>query len=261
MIGNIIKILILSSQIINIKPFLISRSNFISALGTCYSNNIVESSNIVDSSNKYEISYYDGIDDGIYRLNDNDITQDTRKETELKIEKDNQTPLTINYYGAVTTESCLALTSMIKNMDIKSKELEIQYDYRIPIKIHIQSIGGELMPSFYVCDLIRNLDTPVHIYIDGYVASAAATIAVCGHKRYMTKHSSMLIHQLKSSSSGKFTELKDEMSNLNMFMMNLKDIFLTNTKIEEEELEKLLLSDIWLSSEKCLEYGLVDNIL
>ena len=51
---------------------------------------------------------------------------------------------------------------MIKNLDIKSKELELKYEHRIPIKLHIQSMGGELMPTFYVCDLIRNLETPVH---------------------------------------------------------------------------------------------------
>ena len=145
--------------------------------------------------------------------------------------------------------------------EIKSKELELKYEHRIPIKLHIQSMGGELMPTFYVCDLIRNLETPVHVYIDGFVASAAATIAVCGHKRFMTKHSSMLVHQLKSSSSGKFAELKDEMSNLNMFMMNLEDIYLENTKIDKDELEKLLFSEIWLPSDKCLEYGLVDAII
>ena len=67
------------------------------------------------------------------------------------------------------------------------------------------------MPTFYICDLIQNMDTPVHVYIDGYVASAASVIAVCGEKRFMTKHSSILIHQLKSSSAGKFNEMKDEM--------------------------------------------------
>lgn len=184
-----------------------------------------------------------------------------QEKPQIVIDNDYQNPLTINFYGSVSTETCLVLTSMLRKLDIKSKELEIQYDYRIPIKLHIQSMGGELMPSFYVCDVIQKMDTPVHVYIDGYVASAAATIAVCGDKRYITKHSSMLIHQLKSSSSGKFAELQDEMSNLNMFMMNLEDLYLENTKIEKDELEKLLFSEIWLPSEKCLEYGLVDAII
>lgn len=187
---------------------------------------------------------------------------ESKAETlEIAIEKDNQNPLTINYYGTVSAESCMILASMLKKMDTKSRELEILYDHRFPIKLHMQSLGGELMPSFYICDLIKNLDTPVHVYVDGYVASAAASIAVCGDKRFMTKHSSILIHQLKSSSTGKFNEMKDELSNLNLFMNNLREIFLENTKLSEKELEILLFSDIWLPSEKCIEYGIVDEII
>ena len=253
MINNILKVLLVCSQVINTESLYITRNNFVRTLGGYYTNNFV--------SNEKKISYYDGMYDDIIYNEEDEQTKELLKETDIKIEKDTQNPLTINYYGTVSTESCLALTTMLRNLDIKSKELEIQYDYRIPIKLHIQSMGGELMPTFYVCDLIKKMETPVHIYIDGYVASAASTIAVCGHKRYITKHSSMLIHQLKSSSSGKFAELKDEMSNLNMFMNNLEDLYLENTKIEKDELEKLLFSEIWLSSDKCLEYGLVDTII
>ena len=253
MINKILKVLMVCSQVINSESLYITRNNFVRTLGGYYTNNIV--------SNEKTISYYDGMYDDIIYNEQDEQTKELLKETDTKIEKEHQTPLTINYYGTVSTESCLALTTMLRNLDIKSKELELLYDYRIPIKLHIQSMGGELMPTFYVCDLIKKMDTPVHVYIDGYVASAAATIAVCGHKRYITKHSSMLIHQLKSSSSGKFAELKDEMSNLNMFMMNLEDLYLENTKIEKDELEKLLFSEIWLSADKCLEYGLVDAII
>lgn len=187
--------------------------------------------------------------------------ENNQQKSELNIEKDNTHPLTIKYYGTVTTESCLALTAMLNTLDTKSKEIELKYHCKLPIRLHMQSMGGELMPTFYVCDTIKNLETPVHVYIDGYVASAASAIAVCGDKRYMTKHSCMLIHQLKSTSSGKFTELKDELSNLNLFMGNLKDIYLENTRLNKTELEKLLVSDIWLPSEKCIEYGIIHEIL
>ena len=236
MIGKILKIFCLFILIVDNSIGLIS----INKLKRLYSNNNINANYLT--------------------LEDKELS-DQKEKAQIIIDNDYQNPLTINFYGSVSTETCLALTSMLRKLDIKSKELELQYDHRIPIKLHIQSMGGELMPTFYVCDIIKKMDTPVHVYIDGYVASAAATIAVCGHKRYITKHSSMLIHQLKSSSSGKFAELKDEMSNLNMFMMNLEDLYLENTIIEKDELEKLLFSEIWLSSEKCLEYGLVDAII
>lgn len=201
-------------------------------------------------------------------LNGNFLNMDEGDTPEIKTEilnvnkeTDRSNPLTINFYTPVTSESCMILSNMLKNLDVKSKELEFIYDYRIPIKLHIQSSGGELMPTFYVCDLIQQMDTPVHVYIDGYVASAASIIAVCGDKRFMTKHSSILIHQLKSTSSGKFNEMKDEMSNLNFFMGMVKEIYLKNSNIHEDELDSLLMSDIWLSAEKCLSLGLIDGII
>ena len=176
-------------------------------------------------------------------------------------QKENEFPLTIKYYGDISTKNCLYLTESLKKMDYQSKIIELKYNFRQPIKLHFQSHGGELLPSFFVCDVIKNLDTPVHIYIDGYVASAASLIAVCGNKRIMTKHSFMLIHQLKSKLSGKFNEMEDEIKNLNFFMNNLKEIYLNNSNITSEKLEKLLVTDIWISAEQCLSLGLIDKII
>ena len=224
-------------------------------------NSFISSANNYLSSNVLNNAYY-GDEPETKPDTENKPTPDSKPEkVEISFEKDNQNPLTINFYTPVSTESCMVLAAMLKKMDTKSRELEIQYDHRFPIKLHMQSLGGELMPSFYICDLIKNIETPVHIYVDGYVASAAASIAVCGDKRFMTRHSSILIHQLKSSSTGKFNEMKEEMSNLNLFMNNLREIFLENTKLTEKELETLLFSDIWLPSEKCIEYGIVDEII
>lgn len=192
---------------------------------------------------------------------DNDGQDSKPEHSHETKDTDRTNALTINFYTPVTGESCMMLSTMLKNLDLKSKELEFIYDCRLPIKLHMQSLGGELMPTFYVCDLIQQMDTPVHIYIDGYVASAASIIAVCGEKRFMTRHSSILIHQLKSASSGKLNEMKDEMNNLNFFMGMVREIYLQNSNIHEDELDDLLLSDIWLPAEKCLSLGLVDSII
>ena len=242
---KLFKIIILISQLKPLFSIKMTRHNFI------YSTNGYITNNILNSL------YYNDDTEKIPETN-----AESKTETvEISLEKDNQNPLTINFYTPVSSDSCMVLAAMLKKMDTKARELEIQYDYRFPIKLHMQSLGGELMPSFYICDLIKNIETPVHVYVDGYVASAAASIAVCGDKRFMTKHSSILIHQLKSSSTGKFNEMKEEMSNLNLFMNNLREIFLENTKLTEKELETLLFSDIWLPSEKCIEYGIVDEII
>uniref|UniRef100_A0AB39JDS2 Atp-Dependent Clp Protease, Proteolytic Subunit n=1 Tax=Florenciella sp. virus SA2 TaxID=3240092 RepID=A0AB39JDS2_9VIRU len=170
-------------------------------------------------------------------------------------------PLSLTFYSPITIESCVALTTYLKQLDIKSKKLQIEYGQTFPIKLHMQSGGGMLMPTFYVCDLIKQLDTPVHIYIDGFVASAASLISVCGSKRFMTKHSFMLIHQLQAESSGRLNEMKDEITNLDFFMDNAKDIYYKNSNISQTTLDNLLSNELWINAEQCLQLGLVDEII
>ena len=170
--------------------------------------------------------------------------------------------LSIYYYGPVTDESCLQLTQALGAMNNKAKQQKAMNDQLRPyIPLHIQSGGGALMPSFYVCDYIENSETPIYTYIDGFCASAASLMSVCGEKRYMTKHSSMLIHQLSGVAKGKFAELKTEVNNLNFFMNYVKDIYLKHTNLDEQTLDALLETDIWLNATTCLKYGLIDEIL
>ena len=101
----------------------------------------------------------------------------------------------------------------------------------------------------------------MYTYVDGFAASAATLLSVVGKKRFMTKHSSILIHQLSASASGKFNELKNEVNNYNYFMNFVKNIYLSNSKLDEKTLDSLLYSDIWLDSQFCLDYKLIDKIL
>ena len=130
-----------------------------------------------------------------------------------------------------------------------------------PINIHIQSSGGTLMNSFYIVDLIESLEIPVNTYVDGYSASAATLINVVGNKRYMTKNSMMMIHQLSSSSQGKYEDLNDNSKNMNMLMDKIKNIYLRKTTIPENVLDEILKHDLWLDALTCKKYGLIDEII
>jgi ATP-dependent protease ClpP protease subunit len=130
-----------------------------------------------------------------------------------------------------------------------------------PINLHIQSNGGSLFHSIYIVDLIQNLETPVYTYIDGFAASAATLISVSGKKRYMSKNSLMLIHQLSGGVNGKFFEIKDESENLDGLMNFIIKTYLENSKMEEDNLREILKRDIWLNASYCLKNGLVDGIL
>jgi len=169
----------------------------------------------------------------------------------------------IYFYGPVTAESCKELTEILLVLDNNSKVFSINFGVTPPpINLHLQSEGGSLMNSFYVIDLINKLDTPVYTYVDGYVASAGSLISVMGKKRFMTKNSFIMIHQLSSSlGEGKFNDLDDNMDNLNKFMETIRNIYLDKTKIPMEDLNDILDHDLWMNSQECINYGLIDEIL
>jgi ATP-dependent protease ClpP protease subunit len=70
-----------------------------------------------------------------------------------------------------------------------------------------------------------------------------------------------LLHQLSGSTSGKFNNIQEDLENMNSFMNTIKDIYINNTKIKIDELDEILSHDVWFTSQKCLELGIVDKII
>jgi len=131
-----------------------------------------------------------------------------------------------------------------------------------PIRLHITSNGGSIFAAFRAINCMKSLSVEVHTIIDGYAASAATMISVCGDKRYINKYSNMLIHELRSATSwNKMSELEDEVENMKKIMEQIKDIYVEHTNLSRTELNKLLKRDIDWDVNKCLQAGLVDEIL
>ena len=169
----------------------------------------------------------------------------------------------IYFYGSVTPETCFALRSKINEISERSKRFAIDYKTEtFPIYLHIQSGGGSLFPVLYIIDLIKDNNIPIYTCVDGFAASAATLMSVVGSKRYMTKNSLMLIHQLSSGTDeGKYSEIKDQVQNMDSLMKIIINTYKENTNMTDNELFELLQKDIWLNSTECLKYGLVDEII
>ena len=77
----------------------------------------------------------------------------------------------------------------------------------------------------------------------------------------MTKHSTMLIHQLSAGHSGSFIELQQHLENDSFLMSQLFEIYLERCKMSQHVLTELLGRDKYLSAPECLNLGLVDHII
>ena len=76
----------------------------------------------------------------------------------------------------------------------------------------------------------------------------------------MTKHSYVLIHQLSSRGNGSYEQLKDGYMNVKKLMEDLKQMYITYTKLTKVQLTKTLKRDIWWDVNESLQYGIIDEI-
>jgi len=168
----------------------------------------------------------------------------------------------IYFYSGVTRPKILKLNKGIFNLNTNmlAKSGPLGYDPP-PIILHINSYGGSVFAGLSAVDYIKNSKIPVHTIIDGCAASAATLMSCVAHRRYMHKNACMLVHQLSGLVWGKFQEMKDDMENSEMLMKKIKDIYKQHTKIPQHEMDNILKHDIWWEAEKCLEYGLVDELI
>jgi len=167
----------------------------------------------------------------------------------------------IYFHCEVDRDSIYDLIKLIREAEEES--LMLSYKMRIdpvPIHLHISSFGGSIFAVMGAVDVIKACRVPVYSIIDSATASAGTLLSVVCAKRFIRPSAHMLIHQLSSWCWGKMAEIEDEFQNLQELMLTIKSIYMEHTTIPKKQLDALLKRDIWLNAQKCISYGLVDDV-
>ena len=145
-----------------------------------------------------------------------------------------------------------------KSEEFEEFELDVKPKY---ITLNISSYGGNIHQALIVIDTITNLRVPVHTICTGGTASAGTMISIHGHKRSITRNAYMLIHELSATRTGRYSELQLSMEHCDDLMKQIENMYIEKTKLTKEMLDEQLRKDEWWNAEKCLEVGLVEEIL
>ena len=168
----------------------------------------------------------------------------------------------IYFYSGVNRNACCELNKKISELESKAITLSQNLDTPAPpIKLYINSGGGSIVSGIASMDTILRSKVDVHTYIDGFSASAATFLSVVGTKRYMSRNSYMLVHQLSSTFWGTYSNFEDEKQNLDLMMKSIKNIYKEYTKIPMKKLNEILKHDLFWDANTCLEYGMIDEII
>jgi ATP-dependent Clp protease protease subunit len=136
----------------------------------------------------------------------------------------------------------------------------IPVEDRKPIKLYIDSNGGSLIDTLIIIDSIRLSKTPVIGICIGTAYSGGFFTLISCDKRLAYPHASFLFHEGATQTGGTSGQFENYTEFYKKQLKQLKEIVLNNTKITEEEYEKIKREDIWYDAKEALEKGIIDEI-
>lgn len=128
------------------------------------------------------------------------------------------------------------------------------------INVHIHSNGGDAFEGVAICNLLKNHNATINIYIDGVAASAASVIAMAGDKIIMPKNTMIMVHRAACFCYGNAQYLQKQADTLAKVDEALIESYTDRFKGEQLELERLLDEETWLTAKEAEAYGLCDEI-
>ena len=132
-----------------------------------------------------------------------------------------------------------------------------------PIRIFIDSPGGDADAGYAIFDMIRFVKPPVWTIGMGLVASAAAIIQLASprERRVGLPNSHYLIHQPLSGIRGVATDIEIHAKELEKLRDKINHLIADETNIAFEQVEKDTDRDYWMSAEEAVQYGLISRIV
>lgn len=153
-----------------------------------------------------------------------------------------------------------AIDSYIRFFNRQDEQDGIPVEERTPIKIYIDSPGGDLIATFTMINSIRMSKTPVWTINIGAAYSGGFFTFIAGHKRFAYPLSSFLFHEGSTGTSGDAGKFRNFADFYKKELDNLKKVVLEYTDITEEDYEKHINDDWWFTAEEALKYGICDEI-
>ena len=164
--------------------------------------------------------------------------------------------LTLGYINGEFVNEIIQLIYDINEEDTKKTILE-------PIKLIINSFGGELYSGLALVDVIDNSQTPIYTICHGSAMSMALVVFAAGHKRLASKYATFMYHEASYETDGKVLHHKQEIKEADRTDKICDEYLLSKTKFTVKQLKEVRdkRSEWYFDVKTAHKYGLVDEIL
>jgi ATP-dependent Clp protease protease subunit len=131
------------------------------------------------------------------------------------------------------------------------------------ITLYINSPGGSITSGMAIYDTMQYIKPNVSTVCIGMAASMGAFLLAAGEKgkRYALPNSEVMIHQPLGGAQGQATEIEIAARRILYLKDKLNQILAERTGQPIEVLQRDTERDNFMTSERALEYGLIDKVI
>ena len=156
-------------------------------------------------------------------------------------------------------DNLLELSKAIISCNKADKDIPVEQ--RKPIKIFINSPGGDLDTTLAFIGLVEISKTPIWTINTCWAYSAAGLILISGHKRFALPNTECLIHSGSGNLGGSYEQTAEQMKNYKYLVDKMRNFILDKTKIDQKLFKKNSQKDWYIYTEDMLNLGIVDEIV
>ena len=178
----------------------------------------------------------------------------------------------IYLHDIVDDTSVLAAIEKIHQLNASDEQQEIEFQLkygagtqstRKPIILDIASWGGIVYSGLNLISCIEQSITPIVTRVNGYAFSMGLMIFLAGHKRQISRHATLMYHQISGGIIGKLKDQEEDLEISKDLQKHLEDYMLERSNLKRKDLKKIyqLKRDFYISAKQAIELGIADEII
>lgn len=165
------------------------------------------------------------------------------------------------YISTITPQIAETVDKTIRMWNRIDDTEMVEWGKRIPIKLYINSTGGDFNSMLTIMDIIKLSKTPVYTINTGVVHKEAFFIFITGHQRYAYSKSSFVYERDLKHLDEEDRSLDNYIAFYERQLAEIKDVILEKTKITENEYNKHLKGTWWMTAEDAQKLRICNEVL
>lgn len=155
------------------------------------------------------------------------------------------------------------INDQIANLTVAQLLYLAREDPNKPIRMYINSPGGQVYAGMAIYDTIQQVECPVSTVAVGFTASFGTVLLTAGTKgmRYALPHATIHMHQPLGGAQGQASDIAIQAQEILRLRTTLNNILSKHTGQPVDKIEEDTDRDVYMSAAEAKDYGLVDEVL